>query len=254
MQVTSTGLTDVGLRRSHNEDSFLVSNEMGLYLVADGMGGHAAGEVASSRTISVVCEFVSRARQDDEIAWPLEIDPNLDTTQNIIVTAVRLANQCLCALSETEDLYAGMGTTIAGVMIDGDSAHIVHVGDSRVYLLRDGTFQALTSDHSWVNEQLQRNILTAEEARTHRWRNVITRALGHKQEIDIDLHKHDVQPGDTWMLCSDGLTSMVEDPEIEQALANGDSGLDQKCRRLVDMANAEGGKDNITVLLIHIED
>jgi protein phosphatase len=173
MIVRSFGITDVGLKRSHNEDNFYRSDELGIYLVADGMGGHAAGEVASNTAIQSIAEFAERFAKDRSLTWPFGFDNRLSEEGNALITGIQLANQTLCKMQQQQTELTGMGTTLAALRITGDQALIAHVGDSRVYRLRGDSFELLTSDHSWVNEQLQKNIITAEEARTHRYRNVI---------------------------------------------------------------------------------
>jgi serine/threonine protein phosphatase PrpC len=255
MQYISFGQTDVGLRRKHNEDAFVCAENLGLFMVADGMGGHAAGEVASNQAIQTISEFIREARRGDGcLVWPIETDETLSLDQNLILAGIHQANRHLCTMSAQNPALSGMGTTIAGFFTEGDVAHVVHVGDSRVYLLRNGLFEMLTSDHSWVNEQLQRNMITIDEARTHRWRNVITRALGHKPTLEIDMSTQVVLPGDLFLLCSDGLTSMLEDTVIREALNGGGQDLAQTCGRLIDLANEAGGSDNITTILVRVEE
>jgi protein phosphatase len=248
MRLESFGITDVGLRRSHNEDNFFRCDEMGLYLVADGMGGHAAGEVASGCAIQSIIEFSQRRATDRQITWPFEYDVRFDEETNTLISGVRLANHRLYSMQQERPELSGMGTTIAALLVSGDRAVMAHVGDSRIYRRRGTTLDQLTSDHSWVNEQLQRNIITAEEARNHRYKNVITRALGNRLELDIDLRFEPAQPDDVFLLCSDGLTAMVDDPRIAEVLQTpGD--LRDWANRLVAAANEAGGQDNITVIL-----
>jgi len=251
MRIVSAGLTDLGKCRLHNEDSFAFSDEQGLYIVADGMGGHAAGEIASRTAVSVIFDFVSHQFTKGDATWPPGIDASLDHHHQVLMAAAHAANQCLCNLSEKNAQYTGMGTTLVAMMVNGANAYIAHVGDSRVYLLRDKHLQMLTHDHTWVNEQVQRNLLSTEEAREHRWRNVITRALGSTCNLAVDAVKKEIRLGDWFLLCSDGLTSMVADAEIEGILSQGaDADPRQVCRLLVDKANAAGGEDNISLVLV----
>ena len=252
MRVVSCGLSDVGKKRSHNEDSYGCSDELGLYLVADGMGGHAAGEVASSTAMSVIFDFVSRALKKGDLTSPLEAGADLEHHHRMLVMAVHLANEAIRGMSGNRDTYSGMGTTITGALVWQDVAYIVHVGDSRAYLLRDGSLRALTDDHSWVQEQLKRKTITPEEAKSHRWRNVITRALGNQSELEVDAAKLPLQAGDRLLLCTDGLTSMVDESAVEKELLAADGGLADRCRNLVEMSNEAGGSDNITVVLLQV--
>ena len=252
-RVISAGLTDVGRRRQNNEDSFACSNELGLYVVADGMGAHAAGEVASSTAVSVIVDFAFRCLAKGDAPWPADLDPTLEAYEKVLVGGILSANRCLCALSRESADYNGMGTTVAGIILNATNAYAVHVGDSRIYLFRDGTLRQLTSDHTWVNEQVKRQLLTPEEARGHRWRNVITRALGNTDDLQVDSTRVEMLPGDCFLLCSDGLTNMLHDAAIEQALAEAGADLEATGRQLVDMANEAGGDDNITLVLVRIE-
>lgn len=251
MKPVSFGITDVGLKRGHNEDNFFRSDALGLFLVADGMGGHAAGEVASSTAVQSVAEFSERYAKDSGVTWPFGFNPQLSSSANALLTGIRLANQRLCALQQEHSELAGMGTTIAALRID-DVATLAHVGDSRIYRFRDSRLELLTSDHSWVNEQLQKNIITAEEARNHRYRNVITRALGNRLDLEIDMRFEQLKAGDIFLLCSDGLSGMLEDSKIEETLA-AIPDLRTAANKLVSLANEAGGQDNISVILVRCE-
>jgi protein phosphatase len=249
MKLQSFGITDVGLKRAHNEDSFYRSDDMGLFLVADGMGGHAAGEVASGSAIQAILDFLNRQQEDANITWPFEFDDHFSTEANSLLNGVRLANQRLCAVQQERPELSGMGTTIAALRIAEEEAVLAHVGDSRIYRERDGVLEQLTSDHSWVNEQLQKKIITAEEARNHRYKNVITRALGNRLDLDIDLRIEKLNSGDIFMLCSDGLSGMVDDDGILDIL-NRYKDLRETANKLVAQANEAGGNDNVTVVLV----
>lgn len=254
MKVESFGITDVGLKRAHNEDNFFRSDELGLYLVADGMGGHAAGEVASGSAIEAVADFVERHAADTSLTWPFGFDARFSPEANALLNGIRLANQHLYSMQQERHELAGMGTTIVGLRVDEHNATLAHVGDSRVYRIRHGQLEQLTSDHSWVNEQLQKNIITAEEARTHRYKNVITRALGNRLDLEIDTRVEPLEPGDHFVLCSDGLSGMVEDWEIREVVAETHPGdLRSAANKLVALANEAGGMDNISVVIIRWE-
>lgn len=250
MNLRSFGITDVGLKRTHNEDNFYRSDELGMYLVADGMGGHAAGEVASNTSIQAVAAFAEKFSKDKSLTWPFGYDTRLSDEQNVMVTGIQLANQTLCKMQQEQTELNGMGTTLVALRITGDQALIAHVGDSRVYRMRGETFELLTSDHSWVNEQLLKNIITAEEARTHRYRNVITRALGNRTELEIDVRVDQVEPGDSFLLCSDGLSGMMEDSVIEEVMRTYQDSIRQAANTLVARANEAGGHDNISVVIV----
>jgi len=252
MRVLTAGLTDVGMKRTGNEDNFASCEDVGLFVVADGMGGHAAGEVASSTAIKVITDYVRGALEEagPSDAGSSRFDP--ETCRKILATSVQLANETICGLASENPTFEGMGTTLSGLLLNGSRACMVHVGDSRIYLLRGGQLTLLTSDHSWVNEQLQRNIITAEEAKTHRWRNVITRALGHKVDLEVDTRVEKMEPGDCFLLCSDGLTGMVDEETIHKVLLDMSDDPQAACRRLVDLANDAGGFDNITLIIVKV--
>jgi serine/threonine protein phosphatase PrpC len=249
MKISYSALSDVGRKRKGNEDSLFVNPEQNLFVVADGMGGHAAGEIASRVAVESINEFVCMTSGDEEITWPFGLDESMSYDGNRLKTSVRYANNKVLAATKESVEYEGMATTVVGVLVDGATANLAHVGDSRIYLYRSGRLTQLTSDHSWVNEQLQGGMLTAEQARNHPLRNVVTRALGGKPDLDVEMQVHQALPGDMLLLCSDGLTTMVPDPEIQRLLAE-NGGVEGAAKALVDEANRNGGEDNITVVLL----
>jgi protein phosphatase len=250
MKIAYHALSDVGRKRKGNEDSVFVNAEQNLFVVADGMGGHAAGEVASRVAVESINEFVCMTSGDEEITWPFGLDESMSYDGNRLKTSVRYANNKVLAATRESSEYEGMATTVVAVLIDGGTANLAHVGDSRIYLYRGRQLTQLTSDHSWVNEQLQGGMLTAEQARSHPLRNVVTRALGGKPDLDVEMQVHEAQPGDTLLMCSDGLTTMVPDPDIQSILSNGGGEVEGTARALVDAANKAGGEDNITVIVL----
>ena len=250
MKIAYHALTDVGRKRKGNEDAFHVNPDQNLFVVADGMGGHAAGEVASKIAVDSINEFVCMTSGDEEITWPFGLDENMSYDGNRLKTAIRYANNKVLAATKESAEYEGMATTVVSVLIDGATANLAHVGDSRIYLFRAGTLTQLTSDHSWVNEQLQAGMLTAEQARAHPLRNVVTRALGGRPDLDVEMQIHEALAGDLVLLCSDGLTTMVTDAEIARLLDEGASDVEKSAKALVDEANKNGGEDNISVVLL----
>ncbi len=250
MKIAHHALTDVGRKRKGNEDSLFVNPEQNLYVVADGMGGHAAGEVASKVAVEAINEFVCMTGGDEEITWPFGLDESMSYDGNRLKTAVRYANNKVLATTQESSEYEGMATTVVAALVDGQTANIAHVGDSRIYLHRNGGLVQLTSDHSWVNEQIQGGMLSADQARTHPLRNVVTRALGGRADLDVEMQVHEALPEDVLLLCSDGLTTMVPDPDIARILGAAAGDVEKAARDLVDEANARGGEDNITVLLL----
>ena len=249
MRLFSAGLTDKGLRRPGNEDALICRDDLGLYMVADGMGGHAAGEIASNSAVEVVTRYVQQSLNELTVVTENGNTPR-EIYGKIVVDAVLTANEQICAQSAQNAEWEGMGTTISGFLVQGSLLWLAHVGDSRVYRLRGGMLEQLTEDHSWVNEQIRRKLLTPEEAKTHRWRNVITRALGHKLELRVDAGMINIIPEDIYLICSDGLTGMVDDPLIEKILKMYSYDLPSACANLVQKANEAGGVDNITVILL----
>jgi protein phosphatase len=254
MKISYKALTDVGRKRKGNEDNLHVNPEQNLFVIADGMGGHAAGEVASRVAVESINEFICLTSGDEEITWPFGLDENISYDGNRLKTAVRYANRRVLETTREKAEYEGMATTVAAVLVDDAEAILAHVGDSRIYLYRDGSLSQLTSDHSWINEQIQSGVISAEQARSHPLRNVVTRALGGKPDLQVDVQVQPMQAGDLLLLCSDGLTTMVPDDEIARVFAESGSDVEAAAQGLVQKANAHGGEDNITVLLIQFRE
>jgi serine/threonine protein phosphatase PrpC len=253
MNVSYQAATDVGRRRKGNEDSHLTNREQRLFVVADGMGGHAAGEVASSIAVEAINEFVCLTGGDKDITWPFDYDASLSHAGNRLKTAIRHANQRVVEATQERADYEGMATTVVAALVDGDEACIAHVGDSRIYQLRGATLAQLTSDHSWVNEQILSGVISADQARTHPLRNVVTRALGGKAELAVDVASLKPLPDDVLLLCTDGLTTMLTDDEIKDTLLRSLPDLERAAGALIAAANEHGGEDNVTVMLIRFE-
>jgi len=249
VSVSAFGLTDVGRKRRHNEDAYLPDAERGLFVVADGMGGHAAGEVASRITVETIQEYIAATEEEHESSWPFGFNSRVSLEGNRLTTAVEKANEKVMRAVQNRPELKGMGTTVVAALFDADRATLVHVGDSRAYLFRDGELRRLTDDHSWVQEQVNAGILSEDEAKSHPLKNVVTRALGGAAHVSVDLIEVPVRSGDRFLLCSDGLTGMVPDEEIfARFKTEGD--LEKTVRELIDVANDRGGVDNITAILI----
>jgi len=248
MQVHAFGATHVGRQRQHNEDTFLVADEAKLYLVADGMGGHAAGEIASRIAVDSISEFILHTKEDDG-TWPHAYDEQYRRSTNRLMTAVRLANTRVLEAMRKDARLRGMGTTVVACLADDNTMSVAHVGDSRAYLIRDGMLSRLTNDHSWVFEQVQAGMLTEAEAEKHPLRNVITRALGGALSVTPDASEVESRPGDVYLLCSDGLTGMVPEDEILRVVSENED-LEKACQTLIDLANERGGLDNVTAILV----
>ncbi len=251
MALSAFGITDVGRKRRHNEDAYLLDVERGLFVVADGMGGHAAGEVASRITVESIQEYLAFRDDEGESTWPFGFNNRYSMEGNLLSTAIKKANERVIRAVQNRPELKGMGTTVVAALFDAERATLVHVGDSRCYLFRRGELRRLTDDHSWVQEQVNAGILTPEEATCHPLKNVVTRALGGSPNVLPDLLEVSFEAGDSFLLCSDGLTGMMADDEISAILAS-DGLAESRVRALVDLANDRGGVDNITVLLVDI--
>ena len=244
------GFSDVGKVRKHNEDSYLCNEGARLFLVADGMGGHASGETASQMAISRVEEYMARSRSEVARQGP-DFSETLAPEQNRLLAATRYANQRIYELAGRTPSMKGMGTTIVGVVIDGNHLAVVNVGDTRLYRVRQGELEQITEDHTLVGEQQRMGILTREEARRHAQRHILTSALGIYERPRIDVLRPEIAPSDLYIICSDGLHDMLEDDEILRTItAVNDQSLYKIGISLVLNANLAGGLDNITVVLL----
>lgn len=250
MRITSCGVTDVGLKRGHNEDNYLINEELNLFVVADGMGGHAGGEYASAICVNTIEEIVaSMELLGDE---PVDSDDPVEVARERLRYAIRLAGRRIFEKASEEPEYHGMGTTAVVVLVEGGNAYIAHVGDSRVYLFRDGRCEQVTEDHSLVNHQIKLGMITAEQAKTHRNKNVITRSLGYQEDVEVDVQVRAVRRNDRFLLCSDGLSGYFEEPELAQIL--GGMGPQEAARRLIELSCERGGEDNITAVVARVEE
>jgi len=254
MKIVCEARSDVGRKRKGNEDALFLNPEQRLYVVADGMGGHAAGEVASRVAVDAINEFVTLTGGNEEITWPFGLDESISYEGNRLKTAIRHANRKVLEATRESAEYEGMATTVAAVLVDGDTAHIAHVGDSRIYLWSREGISLLTSDHSWVNEQIQSGVISPEQARSHPLRNVVTRALGGRSDLVVDIQARRMGPGEVLLLCSDGLTTMIGDEDIASILDEAEGDVARAAGALVDEANERGGEDNITVVLLKFEE
>jgi len=252
MQFTFFGTSDTGRQREHNEDSYLCNPEEKLFLVADGIGGQASGEIASKEAVKSVEEFVVRSRSED-LTWPIPYRQDLSIEQNRLLAAATLANHRIHALASKNPTMQGMGTTLVGVSIEGDRLALINVGDSRLYRIRDGRIEQLTQDHSLAAEQARKGLLSKEEVYKHPQRHILTSALGVGpiETIQVDLSLVEVLEGDLYLFCSDGLHDMIGDKEIlTTANVFGGKSLKKIGLSLIQQANLAGGRDNITVILL----
>lgn len=250
--VEAFAISDPGLVRRTNEDSYVCNPALQLYVVADGMGGHSAGEIASRLAVEAIEGFVSRSHDDSDFSWPYGIDPNLTLSGNRLRTAVHLANRRVFRAAESRDDYAGMGTTVTATLIAGDTLSYAHVGDSRLYACREGRLEQITRDDSWVATLLANEpTLKKSDLANHPMRHVLTNVVGARDQVEVQLAEFRLQPGSLFLLCSDGLHGMADEECIQAILARGGR-LDDMGRALVDAANEHGGHDNITAVLIRI--
>ena len=253
MRVQWAAKSDPGVRRPTNEDSYVTRPDLGLYMVADGMGGHVAGEVASRIVVQAIEAFIADSVDADaQSTWPVPFDPQLSVEGNRLKGAFHLANERLAQeVAGSQDLRS-MATTASAMLMNSEQVVLAHVGDSRIYRWRDGDMQRQTIDHSWVEEQVRAGLLSANEARQHPWRNVVTRALSGGDEPQVDVQTLDVKSNDRVLLCSDGLSSVVTDARIAAILAEHPDPA-EACDALVAEANAAGGPDNVTTLVVNID-
>jgi protein phosphatase len=252
VRVRFAGETNIGLKRQHNEDSFFLPEEDRLAIVADGMGGHASGEVASKMAVQSVAEHFRATQEEAELTWPYKLDHSDRFDANRLVTGIKLANLQIYDRAQHDEACHGMGTTIVATLFLDDKVVIGHVGDSRVYRWRDGHLTQLTEDHSLLNDYIKMKRLSSDDAGKFPHKNVIVRALGMKESVQVDLLSDPHRVGDVYLMCSDGLSGMVDDAGLAFVLSD-EPDVDLACDRLIQAANRAGGVDNITCVLGRIE-
>ena len=249
MELYSFGKTDVGMKRKINQDSIVCREELRLFVVADGMGGHKAGEIASGIVIDSMVRFIKATEEDKNITWPFPYDDRYSYEANRLAVSIKIANQLIFHESQAEESFKGMGSTVVAVLFSEATAHIAHVGDSRIYRIREKAIEQMTEDHSLLNMEMKRRKMSEEEIKNFPYKNVITRALGSKESVDVDIREEILRPRDLYLLCSDGLSGLVEAEEIRDILVQDPENLESAGTRLVDMANERGGIDNISVVI-----
>ncbi len=247
------GLSDVGRKRKHNEDSFAFDAEEGLFVVADGMGGHAAGEVASKITVETINEFIAATRQKEEATWPFKYNHDLEFNSNRLAVAIEKANERVMAAVAAQPWLKGMGTTVVAGLLNEKILSLAHVGDSRAYLLRDGQLSCLTDDHSWVHEQIAAGLITEDEARHHPLKNVVTRALGGGTSVMPDIIHVPLVHGDRFLLCSDGLSGVVTDEQLLSFISQ-QTDMQACAEGLGQLALDSGSRDNVSAVMIEVTD
>lgn len=252
MRVIAAGRSDVGLQREHNEDSFCLLEQHGLFIVADGMGGHRAGDVASKMATETIAAFFNTTAREDA-TWPFHYDPTLSAEENRLVTGIKVANKSIYEASARNREHHGMGTTVVGMLFAPAARRIYvgHVGDSRCYRVRADKIEQLTQDHSLLNDYLRAMPDLTQDQKDELPRNVITRALGMTESVQVDITADEPHPGDVYVLCSDGLTGMITDDEIKEIVTTAAT-PDEAALKLVARANEHGGEDNVTAVVAKV--
>lgn len=250
MKIEHAGATHVGMKREHNEDNLLLLPEKNLFVVADGMGGHSSGEVASQLAVDTIRQFFEETEGDDEITWPYKPDRAMSYAENRFTASVKLANRNIFEAGVEDPKYKGMGTTLVGVLLHDEKAVIAHAGDSRLYRIRDGEIFLITEDHSLLNDYKKIQPMTPEEEEAFPHKNIIVRALGMKENLDVEINGDTPQAGDIMLICSDGLCGELTDQEILKHVTDMDGDLQQGVDGLIQDACDHGGKDNVTVILV----
>jgi PPM family protein phosphatase len=250
-KLDSFGATDIGGRCQNNQDSLFFDDEIRLYVVADGMGGHNAGEVASRIAVEMISGFVRRSREQERMTWPYGIDPLISYNGNSLRTAIMLANKRIWKEAESQEEFTGMGTTVVTALADEETVTISSAGDSRIYRIRNGAIEQVTRDDTWVQSAVEKGILQKEQTRSHPLRNIITKAIGAEQNIETPVADFPLQEKDLYLLCSDGLHGTLQDAQMLEIITSANDDLMKAVTSLIEAANAGGGRDNITALLLH---
>jgi PPM family protein phosphatase len=250
LAVKVAGRTDVGCVRANNEDNFGYDSRYGIFVVCDGMGGQAAGEVASKMGVDIMLDYFRKLGAPSDVQ---QEDEQKASGAESLASAIQLANRTIFDAGQEQNGQGGMGSTIVAALLRGNGLSIGHVGDSRIYLVRHGAIQQLTDDHSLVMEQVRRGYITLEQAQKSEMQNIILRALGSEESVEADIDSMVAFPGDLLLMTSDGLTRHLKDEEI-LAIVQGSRDLDAACNELVETAKERGGEDNITCLLVRMED
>jgi protein phosphatase len=250
-KISSVALTDTGKVRDHNEDMIGAEGDIGLFVLADGMGGYNAGEVASGIAVKTITNLVRDAVTREDLDVP---DPatGLSRPSIILRDAIHRANKIIYHTSKTQPQCEGMGTTVVACIFYNNRISIAHVGDSRLYRLRDNRFEQMTLDHSLLQELVDRGFYSQEEAQRATNKNYVTRALGVEQGVEVEINEQGVQRSDYYVLCSDGLSDMIEDEDIHLTISTFSANLDTIAKQLIQQSNDNGGRDNISVIMAHI--
>ncbi len=255
MRVRAAARTDMGRRRSNNEDALFVDEGLGLFVVADGLGGHASGEVASRLAVETIRDqmggWAAGGPPPPSLGAPVD---GVSEAANHLVDSIRFANRVIHGAAGSRPDYQGMATTVVAALVVRRRVALAHVGDSRIYRIRDRKLEQLSRDHSLVREQVALGLISEDEAAVSPQRNVVTRAVGMEPTVQVDVQEPEAQEGDTLLLCSDGLSDMVDDPIMLEAIVQAGDDMQAACDALVELANARGGKDNITAVLVRFSE
>jgi protein phosphatase len=250
-KIQSFGLSDVGKLREHNEDTIGIDNDIGLFILADGMGGYNAGEVASGLAVKTIMSLVKEAYEYQNLSLG-DKESNLSRPSIVLRDAISRANKIIYQTAQNQPNYEGMGTTVVACLFRDNHVSVAHVGDSRLYIFRDQKLDQVTLDHSLLQELMDRGFYDEDESLYAASKNYVTRALGIDNQVDIEIHEYPVSPVDRFLLCSDGLSDMVDNEAIRTAMNNSDSSLEHITKELIQLSNQNGGRDNISVILTDI--
>lgn len=253
LKLRFAGRTDIGKQREHNEDSLCILPEYNLFIVADGMGGHKAGDVASQLAMKSIADFF-KLTENEDATWPFKFEPTLTTEENRLITGILIANQYIFQASVNNTEQSGMGTTVVSCIFspEKDKSYIAHVGDSRCYRIKNKKIELLTQDHSLFNEYKSAMPHLSGEQLSKIPKHVITRALGMNDSVKVDIQSVIPEAGDLYILCSDGLSTMVVEDDLFKIVEENRADLQKTCNALIDKANENGGEDNITVIIIEL--
>lgn len=252
-KIRSVGLSDVGKVREHNEDTIGVDADIGLLVLADGMGGYNAGEVASGIAVKTIMSLVKEAFERQDMSLP-DSETGLSRPTIVLRDAIMRANKIIHQTAKTQPQCEGMGTTVVACLFSDNKISVAHVGDSRLYRLRGNRYEQITLDHSLLQELVDRGFYSQAEAQRATNKNYVTRALGVETNVDVEIHEYPVNKGDYYLLCSDGLSDMVEDEDIHLTISTFGANLETIAKQLIQLSNDNGGRDNISIVLAHVTD
>ena len=251
MELEYYALSDVGKRREKNEDSFLANEQIDLFVVADGMGGHSGGEYASRLAVKTIEDIIETLENDPNVTLQKDADVRPGDYKSWLSYSIQVASNKVYEKAKKEPSLKGMGTTTVAILFRKSRAFIANVGDSRGYRVRKNKIAQITKDHSLVEEQLDAGMLSRDEVKEHKFKNIITRSVGFQDDVEVDVYSRQVEEGDVFLLCSDGLSNLVDEKDMQEVVSA--NSLKEACHHLIDIANERGGDDNITVILVRVK-